>query len=405
MSIASVKPSTPALLSALLVSSALLASCEKRSQPVTERTPIENVPHAPAPAAPPAAAPAPELRSAKMTGHEQTANVETKDALKAANADMRKVLGELDTLAKPIANLSVEDARKQPTLFDAQTALLKKEGKAPEPLPMAKIEDRKISGPGGQIPIRIYVPKVEGKGKVPPGVVVYYHGGGFALGDLNTYDASARAIAKGAEAIVIAPDYRRAPEHKFPAAHDDAFAAYEWVVKNAGSLGGDPKRVALAGEGAGGNLAANVALTARDKKDSGIQQPLHQLLIHPIAQTSLETRSYKEWANARPLDKATMGWFFDKLVRKPEDKRDPRLQLVDSSMKGVAPATIVLAEIDPLWSDGEMLYHAIHEGGVKAEKKTFEGVTHGFFGLGGSVADAKRAEDWATGRLKDALKP
>lgn len=405
MSIASVKPTTLALSSALSLALALSA-CEKREPPNAERAPSETVP---APAPVPAAS-SPELRSGKVTTPEPPADVEPKDALKVADADMRKDLAELDALgAKPISSLGVEEARKQPTLFDAQTALLKKEGKPPTPLAMAKVEDRKIPGPAGQIPIRIYAPKLDGKAdgkaKEALGVVVYFHGGGFVLGDLNSYDASARAIAKGAQAIVVAPDYRRAPEHKFPAAHDDAFAAYEWVVKNAAAIGGDPKRVAVAGESSGGNLAANVALMARDRKDKGTPQPLHQLLIHPIAQTSLDTRSYKEWANGKPLDKATMGWFFDKLVRTPEDKRDPRLQLVDASMKGVAPATIVLAEIDPLWSDGEMLYHAINEAGVKAEKKTYDGVTHGFFGLGASVGDAKSAEEWATGRLKDALKP
>ncbi|MBX3202276.1 MAG: alpha/beta hydrolase [Labilithrix sp.] len=405
MSIASVKPNFLALPSAVLLA-LTLSSCEKREPPSGERTPTENMPPAPAPVPPPPAAPAPELRSGKMTSPEQTADVESKDALKVADSDMKKELAELDALgAKPIATLGVAEARKQPTLFDAQTALLKKEGKTPTPLAMAKVDDRKVPGPAGQIPLRIYVPKLEGKEKGTPGVIVYYHGGGFVLGDLNSHDASARAIAKGAQAIVVAPDYRRAPEHKFPAAHDDAFAAYEWVVKNAAAIGGDPKRIALAGESSGGNLAVNVALMARDRKDKGMQQPLHQLLIHPIAQTSLETRSYKEWSNGKPLDKATMGWFFDKLVRSPEDKRDPRLQLVDAPMKGVAPATIVLAEIDPLWSDGEMLYHAINEAGVKAEKKTYDGVTHGFFGLGASVGDAKSAEDWATGRLKDALKP
>ena len=383
-----------------------LCACKRTEKP-TEKTPSENAPlRGPSANEPKPAGSGPELRAAQVPAEERPTTGEAKDPLKSADADMREVLVEYDRMgAKPISNLSVEEARKQPTLFDAQASLLKKKGKSAPPLPVMKTEDRKNPGPGGQMKVRIYTPKLDDKSKDkgPVGVVVYYRGGGFVLGDLDTYDPSARAIANGARAIVVAPDYRRAPEHKFPAAHDDAFAAYEWVVKNAPSFGGDPKRVAVAGESAGGNLAANVALMARERKDKGLQQPVHQLLIYPMAQTSLETRSYKEWANAKPLDRAAMSWFFDKLARTPQDKEDKRLELVSASMKGAAPATIVLAEIDPLASDGEALHKRLEDEGVKAEKKTYEGVTHEFFGLGASVADAKNAEEWATGRLKDAL--
>ncbi len=403
MSIASVNHRTAALVLGVLVS--LSAPACKGSEKPTDKTPSENAPlRGQSATSPPASGPA--LRAAQMPPEERPTHVEAKDPLKSADGDMREVLVEHNGLgAKPIANLGVEEARKQPTLFDAQASLSKKKGKgAPPPIAM-KTEDRKIPGPGGQLAIRVYTPKVEGKAKEkgPLGVVVYYHGGGFVLGDIDAYDASARAIANGAQAVVVSADYRRAPEHKFPAAHDDAFAAYEWVVKNAGSIGADPKRIAVAGEGAGGNLAANVALMARDRKDKGMQQSLHQLLIYPMAQTSFETRSYKEWANAKPLDRATMAWFLEKIVRTPQDKEDKRLQLVESAMKGAPPATIVIAEIDPLASDGEALAKRLEDEGVKVDKKTYEGVTHQFFGLGASVADAKNAEEWASGRLKDAL--
>jgi len=387
-------------LVSLLVS---LGGCKRTDEP-TEKTPSENAPlRGPSANAPRTAASGPEIRAAQLPAEERT-NGEAKDPLKSADEDMREVLVEQTGMgAKPLSSLNVEEARKQPTLFDAQASLLKKKGKTAPPLPVAKTEDRKIPGPGGQIPIRIYTPKLEGKAKDkgPPGVVLYFHDGGFVLGDIETYDPSARAIANGAQAIVVSADYRRAPEHKFPAAHDDAFAAYEWVVKNASSFGGDPKRVAVAGEGAGGNLAANVALTARDRK--GLQQPVHQLLIYPMAQTSPETRSHKEWANAKPLDHATTAWFLEKIVTTPKDKEDKRLQLVSAPMKGVAPVTMVIAEIDPLASDGEALHKRLEDEGVKVEKKTYEGVTHQFFGLGAAVADAKKAEEWAAGRLKDAL--
>jgi len=231
-------------------------------------------------------------------------------------------------------------------------------------------------------------------------VIAYWHGGGFVIADLDTYDATPRALAKDAEAIVVSLDYRRAPEAKYPAAHQDAFAGYQWVVKNAASFGGDPKRVAVAGESAGGNLAANVALTARDKKE---QMPLHALLVYPVAQSSMGTKSYNDWQEAKPLNKAMMSWFFEKYTSGPNDAKDPRISLVDANLAGFPPTTIVNAEIDPLLSDGEMLRDKLKAAKVDVSQKTYEGVVHDPFGMGAVVGDAKDAEEWAGARLKDAL--
>lgn len=347
----------------------------------------------------------PELRSGTVTPN--TPNlpktekpVEPKDPLKEADADMRKVLVELNGLGgKPLATLSPEEARKQPTPADAVKSLLTKEKKKTTPTEVAKVDDRKFPGADGKdLAMRIYTPKTSDKAPLP--VVVYWHGGGFAIADIDTYDASARAIAKGADAIVVSADYRRAPEHKFPAAHDDAIAAYDWVLKNAASFGGDAQRVAVAGESAGGNLAANVSIAARDK---GMPMPKHQLLVYPLAQTNMETKSYQEWANAKPLDKANMGWFVQQYL-KPTEKADPRISLVDAKLQGLPETTIVLAEIDPLRTDGEMFAERLEKADVKVEKKTYQGVTHEFFGMGSAVDDAKDAEDYAAGRLKSALK-
>jgi acetyl esterase len=396
------KPVHPAafLLSALVGLTALAACDRPRTDRPSERTPNENSPASPnAPVAPAAS---PELRSGTMGPNERTgaSGMEPKDPLAAADSDMKNVLAELESLgAKPIATLGIEQARKQPSPADAVTSLLKKENKKAAPIAMARVEERKFPGAGGPLGARIYTPTTDEKKPLP--VTVYYHGGGFAIANLDTYDASARSLAKGAGTIVVSADYRHAPEQKFPAAHDDAFAAYDWTLKNAASFGGDPKRVAVAGESAGGNLAANVSIMARDK---GVQLPVHQLLVYPIAQTGMETRSYKEWANAKPLDRASMGWFFDKYVRSPADRSDPRLSLVDANLKGLPPTTIVLAEIDPLRSDGDMLADKLEGAGVKVERKAYEGVTHEFFGLGAYVADAKDAEDYASGKLKAALK-
>lgn len=346
-----------------------------------------------------------ELRSADV-GRVDPSRIEPKDPFKAADADMRRVLVEHGSLGtQPNHELSVEQARRQPTLGDAMLSLLKREGRSVEITKVADTLDRNIPGPGGDIPVRIYTPTTRPNGGPLCGVVLYFHGGGFVVGDLHVHDASARALSQGSQAIVVSAGYRRAPEHKFPAAHDDALSAYEWLSKNAASFGGDPGRLAVAGEGVGANLAANVSIAARDRKDLALLLPLHQLLIYPVTQTNLETPSYKEWAFAKPFETATIAWFFDHALRTSSHKQDPRLDLMSVSMKGLPATTIVLAEIDPLWSDGDMLHRAMHAAGVKVETKTFEGVTHGFFGLGAYVRDARRAEEWASERLKATLFP
>jgi acetyl esterase len=359
------------------------------------------------PAVTPTAVTSSETHSAEMNkggaaGTTTAANAEkAKDPMKAADADMKKVLEQLGALGgKPLSTLSAEEARKQPTPADAVKALLTKEGKSTAPLEMAKVENRKIPGAAGPIDARIYTPKTDDKKPLP--VIVYFHGGGWVIADLDVYDSSPRALAKGADAIVVSADYRHAPENKFPAAHDDAFAAYEWVTKNAATFGGDPKRIAVAGESAGGNLAMNVAIMARDK---GIMSPVHELLVYPVAQTSMDTPSYNEWALAKPLDKAGMQWFVEKTIRTPADKSDPRLDLVHANLAGLPKTTIVQAEIDPLKSDGDMLAKSLDAAGVPVDKKLYDGVTHEFFGMpGAAVGDAKDAQSYAAGRLKDAFK-
>ena len=261
------------------------------------------------------------------------------------------------------------------------------------PIEMAKVEDRKIPGASGPIAARIYTPKTDDKG--PLGVVAYWHGGGFVLANLDSYDASARALAKEANAIVVSLDYRHAPEAKFPAAHDDAFAGYKWVLSNAASFNGDPKRIAVVGESAGGNLAANVAIIARDK---GVTMPVAEVLIYPIAQTDMNTKSYQVWANAKPLNKAMMGWFVQQYTNGPNDLKDARIDLVHANLKGLPKTTIINAEIDPLANDGDQLNDALKKATVDVDQKTYQGVTHEFFGMGAVVGDAKSAESYAGGQ-------
>ncbi|MGH7651915.1 MAG: alpha/beta hydrolase [Gemmatimonadaceae bacterium] len=332
----------------------------------------------------------------------QVANVASKDstpAMSPANAQMQMVLDQLAALGgKPIETLGAAEARRQPTPSDAVKALLKKAGKSSAPDPAVASVDRTIPGPVSALPVRIYTPKA-GAGPFP--VVVYYHGGGWVIANKNVYDGGARALAKLANAVVVSVDYRQGPEHKFPAAHDDAFATYEWALKNAASIKGDPKRVAVAGESAGGGLAVATAIMARDKKD---QLPLAIISVYPIAGTDTTTSSYMENSMAKPLNRAMMSWFFDKYLNGPQDRADPRVNLMTADLKGLPPTTIINAQIDPLRSDGEILARKLSASGVQVEQKTYPGVTHEFFGMGAVVDNAKAAEEMAADALRTAFR-
>jgi acetyl esterase/lipase len=321
--------------------------------------------------------------------------------MKRADKDMARVLAKLQELgAKPLGTQSVEDTRKGPTPADAVKALLKDEGKDPDALmAQMKVEKQDItySGPTGEQPARVYKPE-GARGPLP--IVVFYHGGGWVIADLDTYEASAMALAKKANAAVVSVEYRHAPEHKFPAAHEDAIAAYSWVLKNAQSFGGDPTRVAVAGESAGGNLAANVAIAAREGK---FQQPAHMLLIYPVAGTDMTTASYKENANAIPLSKQAMEWFAKNTVQSEQDLKDPRLNLVEANLKDLPDATVITAEIDPLLSEGKALADKLKAAGSKVTYQSFDGAAHEFFGMASVVADAEKAQDLAARELKEAF--
>lgn len=265
----------------------------------------------------------------------------------------------------------------------------------------AEVRDQTIPGPGGPLAVRVYRPlgAAPGAGSGLP-VIVYFHGGGWVIADRNAYDGGARGLSVQANAVVISVDYRRAPEAKFPAAHDDALAAYRWALANAASIGGDPRRVALAGESAGGNLAVAPAIAARDAR---IQAPTHVLAVYPVAGTDTTTGSYQQYAFAKPLDRGVIGWFVGYTVRTPADLKDPRLDLVHANLRGLAPVTIVNAEIDPLRDDGAMLERALRAVGVPVERRLYSGVTHEFFGLATTVAKAAQAQQYAGTRLKAAF--
>ena len=248
------------------------------------------------------------------------------------------------------------------------------------------IEHRSMPGPRGPILARIYHPEVRGAKKP---VLLYFHGGGFVLGSLDAYDATCRALTNLADCIVVSVAYRQAPEHKYPAAREDAFAAYEWLLRNARDFGGNPKLIAVAGESAGGNLATLVCLMAREK---GLPQPLHQLLVYPWVDSKMDTASYVSHQFAKPLNAAAMKWFMNHYLASPSQALDPMaFPLRHDNLSGLAPATIFTAEIDPLCSEGKAYAEKLRQFGVPVHSQQFNGVTHEFFGLGAVLVEAEEA--------------
>lgn len=325
---------------------------------------------------------------------------EAQNALQPSKAEphMQKVLDALATLGgKPIETLAPDEARKQPTPADAVKQVMQHQGMSTGPEPGVTVTDMNIPGSIGDIPVHIYTPL--GKGPFP--ILVYYHGGGFVIADTKTYDASPRALATGAKAIMVAVDYHQAPENPFPAAANDAYAAYSWVLAHAKEINGDPKRVAVGGESAGGNLATVVSMMARDKNEP---LPIHQLLVYPVVNNDFNTASYQKNEHAKPLNKAMMQWFFKHYSSKEEDGKNLyAVPMKAKTLIGLPPATIIAAEIDPLLSEGKAYANRLKKDGVKVTYKEFTGVAHEFFGMGAVVPKAKEAEELAARELKKAF--
>ena len=312
--------------------------------------------------------------------------------------EMLAVIEKLESYKdRPIPELSAVEARKNHTPTDAVMDLIKEKGIA---VPVSKVDTtgRDITVNGGSIHLRIYTP--QGAKDVCP-IIVYYHGGGFVIADLDVYDASARGLSEQVGAVVVSVAYRLGPEFKYPTAHKDAFAAYEWVLKNADSIKGDAKKVALAGESAGGNLATNVSMMARDK---GIMIPVHQLLIYPVSGSDMENESYKKYADAKPLNKKVMQWFVKNYLNNMNEAKSPMISLVNANLKGLPTTTVISAEIDPLQSEGKLLSEKLKAAGVNVTMKLYEGVTHEFFGMAAVVPQAKEAQAFAAEQLKAAFK-
>jgi len=315
-----------------------------------------------------------------------------------ADPDMAKVLAALQALdPKPIETLTPAEARKRPSATDAVKKVIKDEKLTVDPHAGLSVSNSRFADMGN-LRLRYYTPEKATKDSNLP-VILFFRGGGWVIADLDTYDASASALARKANAIVVSADYPLAPEKKFPAAHDEAIDAYKYVLKNAKGWGGDPNKVSIVGESAGGNLAVNTAIAARDQN---LTRPVAVVSVYPVAVTSLDTPSKKEDANAKPLNTPMLGWFFNNVVDSEAQKQDPRLNLVAANLKDLPPITVINAEIDPLRSDGDMLVEKLKAAGNKVTHQLYTGVTHEFFGMDAVVAKAREAQDFAVAQLKAA---
>ncbi len=257
----------------------------------------------------------------------------------------------------------------------------------PPPPPIASVADRTIPGPAADIPVRVYRPS-DATG-LP--LVVFVHGGGWVIGDLDSHDYICRAIANAADAVVMSVDYRLAPENPFPASYDDSIAGLKWAVENAAELGADPSRVAVAGDSAGGNLAAAMGVWARDNN----VDLAAQVLIYPATNLAAPgTDSYFANADGYLLTRGWMDWFIDQYLPGDTDRSDPAASpALADSLADVAPAIVLTAEFDPLRDDGKNYADALGAAGVPVTYTNYDGQIHGFATQIGAMEDAQRAVD------------
>ena len=288
--------------------------------------------------------------------------------------------------AAPIESLTPAEARAQ---SEAMPRL-----PGPE---VAKVEDLDVPGDGVEVPVRVYTPDVER----PLGALVWLHGGGWVIGSIETNDATCRSLANEAQCIVVSVEYRLAPEAKFPAPLDDSYAATAWTAEHASALGVDQTRVAVGGASAGGNLAAAVALMARERGGPALA---HQLLIYPATARDFSTRSYGEYAEEYALDRATMQWYWAHYLRNDADAANVyAAPLLAGDLAGLPPALVITAEYDVLHDEGEAYADRLREAGVAVTCSRYDGMVHGFFSAGMPVDKTWEAIAEAASALRVAF--
>ena len=299
----------------------------------------------------------------------------------------REVLDQVASLGLPPNHtLTPEEARAN--------QLARPRAVGPE---LAKVEDRTIPGIGAQVPVRIYTP--EGMGPFP--VLSWFHGGGWVLGNVDTADSTARHLAVEAGCVVVSVDYRLAPEAKFPVPFDDCYAATEWIAQNAASINADPNKIAVGGDSAGGNLAAAVALKARDQGGPSLAM---QLLVYPVTARDFNTGSYRQNADGYSLTTDAMKWFWDHYLSSDADAANPYAAPAAAKyLNGLPQALVITAEFDPLRDEGEAYAQRLKAAGVATTSSRYDGMIHGFFGMPAVIDKGKQAISEASSALKAAF--
>ena len=292
----------------------------------------------------------------------------------------------------PLETLTPAQARE---VYTASRQILQ-----PDPPEVAETVNLEAPGPAGPIPLRLYRGLGTRKDQPLP-ALIYFHGGGWVIGDLESHDQACRALANAAQCAVVAVHYRLAPEHKFPAAVEDAIAATRWIAGNAATLAIDATRLAVGGDSAGGNLAAVVCMDARDQGGPPLRL---QLLIYPSIDMGMDTPSHVRHADQLPLTRSAMHWFIGHYLRGESDKSDWRASpLRAQNLANLPPALIITASFDPLCDEGEAYAKALANAGVPVTHRRFAGQIHGFLTMGRIIADSGRLVGLSADALKAAF--
>ena len=302
---------------------------------------------------------------------------------------------EYDAMLKQLAATPGPAINEMP-VSDARAMYRMMRPAAPD-LAVAKLQDKSIPGPAGAIPTRIYTPS--GSGPFP--IFVYFHGGGWVIGDLETADAIAREFCQRVGCVVVSVDYRLAPEHRFPAAVHDSYAATKWASENAESFNGEPNKLAVGGESAGGNLAAVVSQLARDRNGPAI---VYQLLAYPVTGADFTTPSYSANAEGYLLTRAGMQWFWDTYLPNASERSNPMATPLNAKNFAKLPSALIMtAEFDPLRDEGEAYANRLKSAGVVVDYVRFDGLIHDFLAMSRQLSAVKPAMDKAVAGLRNVF--